>query len=149
MKHPDHICRFNDAPQSCECYDTGYEKGYDSGYDDGRAAGTEEGKEEHHDFYCPANIEHKAGEKDQIDYFLEGVKEGYAKAKEETIAECTSILNEASYDKGYAAAIAEVRAMLGKLPDNWEEEKWRYNNELRGGYDEIARMLTQLDKLKP
>lgn len=25
MKHPDHICRFNDAPQSCDCYDTGYD----------------------------------------------------------------------------------------------------------------------------
>ena len=27
MKHPEHICRFNDSPQSCECYDTGYERG--------------------------------------------------------------------------------------------------------------------------
>jgi hypothetical protein len=25
-KHPEHICRFNDHPQSCECYDKGYEK---------------------------------------------------------------------------------------------------------------------------
>jgi len=24
MKHPEHICRFNDAPQSCDCYDAGY-----------------------------------------------------------------------------------------------------------------------------
>lgn len=27
MKHPEHICRFNDAPQSCDCYDAGYEEG--------------------------------------------------------------------------------------------------------------------------
>jgi hypothetical protein len=26
QKHPEHICRFNDYPQSCECYDKGYEK---------------------------------------------------------------------------------------------------------------------------
>lgn len=26
-KHPEHICRFNDEPQSCECYDKGYEEG--------------------------------------------------------------------------------------------------------------------------
>jgi len=25
MKHPEHICRFNDAPQSCTCYDSGYD----------------------------------------------------------------------------------------------------------------------------
>jgi hypothetical protein len=25
MKHPEHICGFNDAPQSCECYDSGYD----------------------------------------------------------------------------------------------------------------------------
>ena len=23
-KHPDHICRFNDGEQSCDCYDEGY-----------------------------------------------------------------------------------------------------------------------------
>jgi len=27
MNHPDHICRFNDAPQTCECYDAGYKDG--------------------------------------------------------------------------------------------------------------------------
>jgi len=27
MKHADHICRFNDHPQTCDCYDSGYEKG--------------------------------------------------------------------------------------------------------------------------
>ena len=26
MNHPDHICRFNDAPQTCECYDAGYKE---------------------------------------------------------------------------------------------------------------------------
>ena len=26
-KHPEHICRFNDSPQSCDCYDNGYEDG--------------------------------------------------------------------------------------------------------------------------
>ena len=26
MNHPEHICRFNDAPQTCECYDAGFEK---------------------------------------------------------------------------------------------------------------------------
>jgi hypothetical protein len=26
-KHPDHICRFDDPPQSCDCYDSGYEQG--------------------------------------------------------------------------------------------------------------------------
>lgn len=25
MKHQEHICRFNDAPQSCECYDKGFD----------------------------------------------------------------------------------------------------------------------------
>ena len=29
-KHPDHICRFNDEPQSCDCYDTGYMDGYNA-----------------------------------------------------------------------------------------------------------------------
>jgi len=24
MNHPEHFCRFNDAPQTCECYDAGY-----------------------------------------------------------------------------------------------------------------------------
>lgn len=24
MKHPEHICRFNDEPQTCDCYDLGY-----------------------------------------------------------------------------------------------------------------------------
>jgi hypothetical protein len=27
MKHPNHICRFNDGKQSCECYDKGFEAG--------------------------------------------------------------------------------------------------------------------------
>lgn len=27
MKHPEHICRFNDAPQGCDCYDNGYQQG--------------------------------------------------------------------------------------------------------------------------
>jgi len=27
MNHPEHICRFNDAPQTCECYDAGYKDG--------------------------------------------------------------------------------------------------------------------------
>ncbi len=130
-----------------------YEKGYDSGYDDGRAAGTEEGKEEHHDFYCPANIEHKLGEDTPIDYFLKGRKEGraegYAKGKEETIAECTSILNEASYDKGYAAAIAELKKLrkpiLGKDQHGTELYKvgiggMRYNQA-------IDDALAALDKL--
>lgn len=27
MKHPEHICRLNDPPQSCDCYDTGFEAG--------------------------------------------------------------------------------------------------------------------------
>lgn len=27
MQHPEHICRFNDEPQSCECYDKGHEAG--------------------------------------------------------------------------------------------------------------------------
>lgn len=26
MKHEEHICRFNDGEQSCDCYDEGYEK---------------------------------------------------------------------------------------------------------------------------
>ncbi len=26
MNHPEHICRFNDAPQTCECYDEGYKQ---------------------------------------------------------------------------------------------------------------------------
>ena len=26
MNHPEHICRFNDAPQTCECYDAGYKQ---------------------------------------------------------------------------------------------------------------------------
>ena len=26
MNHPEHICRFNDAPQTCECYDAGYKE---------------------------------------------------------------------------------------------------------------------------
>ncbi len=26
-KHPKHICRFNDPPQECDCFDAGYEKG--------------------------------------------------------------------------------------------------------------------------
>ena len=27
MNHPEHICRFNDALQTCECYDSGYKDG--------------------------------------------------------------------------------------------------------------------------
>lgn len=27
MKHPDHICRFNDGEQTCDCYDEGYVEG--------------------------------------------------------------------------------------------------------------------------
>lgn len=27
MKHPEHICRFNDGSQSCDCYDSGFEEG--------------------------------------------------------------------------------------------------------------------------
>ena len=27
MKHEEHICRFNDGDQSCDCYDAGYEAG--------------------------------------------------------------------------------------------------------------------------
>ena len=27
QKHPEHICRFNDAPQECDCYSKGYDKG--------------------------------------------------------------------------------------------------------------------------
>ena len=30
MKHEDHICRFNDGEQTCDCYDAGYEKGRES-----------------------------------------------------------------------------------------------------------------------
>jgi len=26
MNHPEHICRFNDAPQTCECYDAGFDQ---------------------------------------------------------------------------------------------------------------------------
>jgi len=26
-KHPNHICRFNDGEQSCECYDKGFNDG--------------------------------------------------------------------------------------------------------------------------
>jgi len=26
MNHPEHICRFNDGPQNCECYDAGYKE---------------------------------------------------------------------------------------------------------------------------
>ena len=26
-KHPEHICAFNDEPQSCDCYDKGYDRG--------------------------------------------------------------------------------------------------------------------------
>ena len=26
MTHPEHICRFNDSPQTCECYDEGYKQ---------------------------------------------------------------------------------------------------------------------------
>jgi len=26
MNHPEHFCRFNDAPQTCECYDAGYKQ---------------------------------------------------------------------------------------------------------------------------
>jgi hypothetical protein len=25
QKHPDHICRFNDAPQNCDCYAEGHQ----------------------------------------------------------------------------------------------------------------------------
>lgn len=31
MKHPEHICRFNDEPQICECYDTGFNAGIETG----------------------------------------------------------------------------------------------------------------------
>lgn len=27
MKHPEHICRFNDGKSSCQCYDEGFEVG--------------------------------------------------------------------------------------------------------------------------
>ena len=27
MKHKEHICRFNDGEQSCDCYDAGYKYG--------------------------------------------------------------------------------------------------------------------------
>ena len=27
QKHPEHICRFNDAPYDCDCFDAGYQKG--------------------------------------------------------------------------------------------------------------------------
>ncbi len=30
-KHPEHICAFNDAPQSCDCFDAGFEKGRQEG----------------------------------------------------------------------------------------------------------------------
>jgi hypothetical protein len=30
QKHPDHICRFNDGEQECDCYDKGFQAGRSS-----------------------------------------------------------------------------------------------------------------------
>lgn len=33
MKHPEHICRYNDGESSCQCYDEGFIAGYSAGSD--------------------------------------------------------------------------------------------------------------------
>ncbi len=90
-------------------------------------------------------------------------KEGYAKGKEETIAECTSILNEASYDKGYKKGKEERQELADALLDMYDQYCDHGHDFMSAGerastvlemqdyatFDDAGRRLTQLDKIKP